>query len=86
MPTAKNGFHFPNLHPKNIYIFKKIPFFNANLLEKIPFLVSAVIKLILDRGLKNSYICSNSLKRIPTESINIIMQPRHPGMHLAINR
>ena len=32
MPTAKNGFHILNLHPKNIYL--KITFFNANLLEK----------------------------------------------------
>ena len=35
MPTAKNGFHILNLHPKE-YIVKKIPFFNANLLEKLP--------------------------------------------------
>ena len=33
MPTAKNGFHILNLHPKK-YAFKKIPFINANLLEK----------------------------------------------------
>ena len=32
MPTAKNGFHILNLHPKK-YIFKKT-FLNANLLEK----------------------------------------------------
>ena len=32
MPTAKNGFHILNLHPKNMYL--KIPFFNANILEK----------------------------------------------------
>ena len=28
----KNGFTILNLHPKK-YIFKKIPFFNANLLQ-----------------------------------------------------
>ena len=34
VPTAENGFHILNLHPKK-YIFEKIyPFFNANLLEK----------------------------------------------------
>ena len=33
MPTAKNGFHILNLHPKNMYL-KKYPIFNANLLEK----------------------------------------------------
>ena len=33
MPTSKNGFHILNLHHK-IYIFKKVPFFNDNLLEK----------------------------------------------------
>ena len=32
MPTAKNGFHILNLHPK--YMYLKIPFFNANILEK----------------------------------------------------
>ena len=29
----QNGFHILNLHPKK-YVFKKIPFSNANLLEK----------------------------------------------------
>ena len=33
MPTAKNGFHILNLHPKK-YILKKKLFSNANLLEK----------------------------------------------------
>ena len=32
MPTAKNGFHILNLHPKK-YVFKK-KVFNTNLLEK----------------------------------------------------
>ena len=32
MPTTKNGFHILNLHPKKYVL--KIPFFNANLLEK----------------------------------------------------
>ena len=36
MPTAKNGFHILNLHPKK-YIFKKMLFFITNLLEKIPY-------------------------------------------------
>ena len=35
MQTAKNGFHIFNLRPKNMYFKKKkIPFYNANLLEK----------------------------------------------------
>ena len=35
MPTAKIGFQIPNLHPKkHIFQQKKVPFFNANLLEK----------------------------------------------------
>ena len=29
----KKGIHILNLHPKK-YIFQKIPFYNANLLEK----------------------------------------------------
>ena len=33
MSTAKNGFHILYLHPKK-YVYKKIHFFNANLLEK----------------------------------------------------
>ena len=32
MPTAKNGFHILNLHPKK-YIFKKKLLLNANLIE-----------------------------------------------------
>ena len=31
MPTAKNGFHIINLHPKKYVLKKK---FNVNLLEK----------------------------------------------------
>ena len=27
MPTAKNGFHIPNLHPKKYIFKKKYPFF-----------------------------------------------------------
>ena len=35
MSTAKNGFQIRNLHPKKTCISKiKVPFFNANLLEK----------------------------------------------------
>ena len=35
MPTAKNGFHILNLHPKKcVFKKKKYPFFNADLLEK----------------------------------------------------
>ena len=34
MPTAKNGFHIFNLHPKKYMYLKKYPFLNANLLEK----------------------------------------------------
>ena len=34
MPTAKNGFHILNLHPKKYVFKKKLTFFNANLLEK----------------------------------------------------
>ena len=37
MPTAKNGFHILNQHPKK-YVFKKILFFNANLLENFQYL------------------------------------------------
>ena len=33
IPTAENGFHILNLHPK-IYVLKKVPLFNAKLLEK----------------------------------------------------
>ena len=41
IPTAKNGFHILNLHPKKhtyiyIYIKKK---FSANLLEKFPIIL-----------------------------------------------
>ena len=33
IPTAKNGFQILNLLPKK-HVFKQIPFFDANLLEK----------------------------------------------------
>ena len=40
MPTAKNGFHIFNLHPKK-YIFKtkQYPFLNVNSLENFPFIL-----------------------------------------------
>ena len=34
MPTAKNGFHILNLHPRKYIYLKKNTLFNANLLEK----------------------------------------------------
>ena len=37
LPTAKNVFQILNLHSKK-HVFKKYPFFNANLLEKFHFL------------------------------------------------
>ena len=48
MPTAKNGFHILNLHP-NRYIFKKYPFFKANLPQKVLIKKARVIKLILSQ-------------------------------------
>ena len=35
MPTAKNGFQILNLHPKK-HVFKKVPFFNAYEMQKLP--------------------------------------------------
>ena len=46
MPTAKNGFHIHNLHPKK-YLFKKKLFLNANLLEKFLFLPNKRFLLLL---------------------------------------
>ena len=34
MPTAENGFHILNLHPKKHIFQERKTFFNANLLEK----------------------------------------------------
>ena len=48
MPTAKNRFHILNLHPINMYLNKKYPFLNANLLEKLP--ITKVLKIILMNG------------------------------------
>ena len=46
MPTAKNGFHILNLHPKK-YVLKKYPCFNANLLEKLLILTKHIEQVCL---------------------------------------
>ena len=43
IPTAKNGFQILNLHPKK-HVFKILPSFNANLLEKFPHMSSWALK------------------------------------------
>ena len=52
MPTAKNGFHILNLHPKK-YVLNKYPCFNANLLEKL---------LMLTRHIEQVYLQVNNLR------------------------
>ena len=42
IPTAKNGFHILDLHPKK-HVFQKIPFFNGNLLEKFQIISQILI-------------------------------------------
>ena len=68
MPTAKNGFHILNLHPKKYVFPKNTRILNANLLEKIRifmnlkgtgYLKSSNFQLFLFILKMKLYVCRN---------------------------